>query len=41
MLGIGGGPELSLLLAPYPQLLPDPSNPADPYLYTLFFEFML
>ena len=32
MLRIRRGLELSLLLAPYPQLLPDPSDPADPYL---------
>jgi hypothetical protein len=41
MLGIGRGLELSLLLAPYPQLLPDPSDPADPYTHPLVFELML
>jgi hypothetical protein len=41
MPGICGGLELSPLLAPYPQLLPNPSDPADPYLHTLFFELML
>src|SRR4030043_776970 len=41
MFGIGGGLELSLLRAPYPQLLPNPSDPADPYLHPLFFKLML
>ena len=41
MLGIGRGLELSLLLAPDPQLLPDPSDPADPYAHPLGFELML
>jgi hypothetical protein len=35
------GLGLSPLLAPYPQLLPDPSNAADPYTHTLLFELML
>src|SRR4030042_909425 len=41
MLGICGRLELPLLLAPYPQLYPDPSDPADPYLHTLVFKLML
>jgi len=41
MLGIRGRLELPPLLTPDPELLPDPSDPADPYTHSMVFEIML